>query len=283
MISYYRCTEVSQELLFEAFHSGFSDYMIKFNLTKEMFFYRFFGAEGNALQHSFIAVDDNKGIGLILGGIKEYEGCKTLRCGALAVHPSYRRKKIGDHLFGMHKEEGSIHDCKQLFLEVIQGNDKAIAFYSKLGYEKVYDLSYFSMENLSNLAKYSLSGTDMKKIGIHEFEAIAGQSRDIHINWQNDLDYLKAAKDVVYYGAYVEERLIGSLAFQANGKVSYLRVEQDYRRRGLASALLKRACDENNIRKISLSFPNNSLLYGFVKHSGFTKDPVTQYEMYYIL
>lgn len=283
MISYYRCTEVSEDLIFEAFNNGFSDYMIKLNLPKEAFFNRFFGAEGNSLQYSFVAADENKGVGLILGGIKEYEGFKTLRCGTLAVHPDYRGNKISYKLFELHKEEGIINGCKQLFLEVIKGNDRAISFYSKLGYEKVYDIFYFYMEDLSMLTEYSLVDAKIRKIDIKDIEEIAGRSKDIHINWQNDIDYLKATENMIYYGSYNQNQLIGSLGMQPNGKVSFLWTDRAFRGKGIASTLLKIACDHNKIKRINLSFPNNSLLYGFAKHIGFKKDTIAQYEMYLTL
>lgn len=33
MITYRRCTETNEDAIFEAFQTGFSDYMVKFELT----------------------------------------------------------------------------------------------------------------------------------------------------------------------------------------------------------------------------------------------------------
>ena len=52
--------------------------------------YNVFGSEGNLLEHSFLALEEGKPVGVILGGIKDYESIKTMRCGTLAVHPNYR-------------------------------------------------------------------------------------------------------------------------------------------------------------------------------------------------
>lgn len=145
MIQYKRCSEVSIDLVYEAFKDGFSDYIIKMEVSIEDFIKRFFGPEGNSLKHSFLALDGNKSVGVILGGIKDYEKIKTMRCGTLAVHPNYRGIGVSQKLFELHKEEALQNECKQLFLEVIVGNDRAIHFYTKLGYEKVYDLSYLSL------------------------------------------------------------------------------------------------------------------------------------------
>ncbi|PFP84220.1 GNAT family N-acetyltransferase, partial [Bacillus cereus] len=151
MIQYKRCSEVSIDLVYEAFKDGFSDYIIKMDVSKEDFIKRFFGPEGNSLEHSFLALDGDKCVGVILGGIKVYESIKTMRCGTLAVHPEFRGIGVSQKLFELHKEEATQNKCKQLFLEVIVGNDRAIQFYKKLGYEKVYDLSYYNLNDLTEI------------------------------------------------------------------------------------------------------------------------------------
>ncbi|PGZ06934.1 GNAT family N-acetyltransferase, partial [Bacillus cereus] len=151
MIQYKRCSEVSIDLVYKAFKDGFSDYIIKMEVSKEDFIKRFFGAEGNSLEHSFLALDGEKSVGLILGGIKVYETINTMRCGTLAVHPEYRGIGVSQKLFELHKEEAIQNGCKQLFLEVIVGNDRAINFYNKLGYEKVYDLSYYNLNDFTKI------------------------------------------------------------------------------------------------------------------------------------
>ncbi|MDZ5610601.1 GNAT family N-acetyltransferase, partial [Bacillus pseudomycoides] len=129
MIHYKKCSEVNTDFVYEAFRDGFSDYMIKMEISKEDFIKRFFGSEGNKLEHSHLALDENKPIGVILGGIKDYESIKTMRCGALAVHLDFRGTGVSQKLFELHKEEAIKNGCQQLFLEVIVGNDRAIQFY----------------------------------------------------------------------------------------------------------------------------------------------------------
>ncbi len=70
--------------MYEAFRDGFSDYIIKMEVSKGDFIKRFFGLEGNSLEHSFLALDGDKPVGVILGGIKDYENIKTMRCGIIS-------------------------------------------------------------------------------------------------------------------------------------------------------------------------------------------------------
>jgi ribosomal protein S18 acetylase RimI-like enzyme len=76
-------------------------------------------------------------------------------CGTLAISPDYRGSGISQKLFELHKTEAKKHGCKQLFLEVIVGNERAIHFYKKMGYEKIFDIVYFSNDDLSKLKSVS--------------------------------------------------------------------------------------------------------------------------------
>ncbi|WP_291562483.1 MULTISPECIES: GNAT family N-acetyltransferase [unclassified Clostridium] len=283
MVTYKRCSEVDINSVYEAFQIGFSDYIIKINMSKDDFITRFLGPEGNCLEHSFVALDENKAVGVILGGIKVYEGIKTIRCGTLGIHPEYRGKGISNRLFELHKEEGIKNECKQLFLEVIVGNDRAVNFYKKLGYEKIYDLSYYSFDDTSKLKKYDITNVHIRKIDLSEFEKVIDKAKDIHINWQNDMDYVKKCDNTFYYGSYYGDELVGSLCISSNGKLSFLWIKSEFRGKGIATSLLNKACEELAISKIAVAFPNNNLLQGFLKHMNFKKDNINQYEMYLTL
>ncbi|HEK9102585.1 TPA: GNAT family N-acetyltransferase [Bacillus pseudomycoides] len=282
MIQYKKCSEVNIDFVYEAFRDGFSDYLIKMEVSKEDFIKRFFGPEGNKLEHSHIALDENKPVGVILGGIKNYESIQTMRCGTLAVHPDFRGTGISHKLFELHKEEAIKNGCQQLFLEVIVGNDRAIQFYKKLGYEKVSDLSYYNLKELSNLTSQTLQNVEIKQTKFSEFQNGIQKWLNFHINWQNDIDYIEKTENT-YYGAYINNDLKGCICTSANGKISCLFVDKEYRGVGIATSLLQTVSKELQLSSLSIGFPNNGLLEGFVKKCGFEKSSLAQYEMYYTL
>ncbi|MFT4143610.1 MAG: GNAT family N-acetyltransferase, partial [Mobilitalea sp.] len=244
MITYKKCTEVSEDKIFEAFEIGFSDYMIQLNMSKDFFMDRFFGAEGNAFEYSFIALDEDKAVGLILGGIKVYEGIKTLRCGALCILPEYRGTQVSKRLFEFHKEVAIEACCKQMFLEVIAGNDRAINFYKKTGYEKVYNMEYYSHNNPAELKGKVLNDLKIEIISMDTLRCFRQELQDIHINWQNDLDYISQVSGYVHYGVFKEERLLGGLSIHSKGKVSFLWIDSKYRHRGIARSLIYHAVSD---------------------------------------
>ncbi|WP_353094769.1 GNAT family N-acetyltransferase [Tissierella praeacuta] len=280
MIIYEYCNNVELEKVYDAFQMGFSDYIVKFQISKEDFIKRFFGPEGNQLENSFIALDEGSPIGLILGGIKEYEGMRTMRCGSLCVHPDYRGKGISKSLFQLHRKAAVSNKCKQMFLEVIVGNDRAIKFYSKLGYEKVYDIKYYSNKNIDELHEGADESIDIEEITFDTILNLSEAIRDIHINWQNDFDYMKKLEGLIYYGVYEENKLIGAMSISKNGKILFIWVSPQYRQRGIGRSFILKAVKDLNLKNITISFPNNANIEGFVKRMNFQKDNISQYEMY---
>ena len=60
-------------------------------------------------------------------------------------------------------------------------------------------------------------------------------------------------------------------------------MENALRHNGIGTNLIVKAAKELNLSKITIGFPNNSSIQGFIKHIGFKKDDISQYEMYYTL
>jgi ribosomal protein S18 acetylase RimI-like enzyme len=283
MLIYKNCSETELDRIYEAFKIGFSDYIIKLEMSKEDFIKRFFGPEGNSLDYSFIAMDDDRPVGVILGGLKIYEGIKTLRCGTLCINPQYRGKGISKELFELHKLIALNNSCKQLFLEVIVGNDRAIKFYEGLGYEKVYDIKYYSCKDTKMLEREFNTSVSIEKVNFETISSLSFILQDVHINWQNNFDYMSKLKDLSHYGAYEEGRLTAALSISPKGRIFFIWTNPRCRHKGIAKSLIKEAVKNLSLNFLSISFPNNSSLEGFVKHNGFQKDSVSQYEMYLTL
>jgi len=280
MFTYKRCTEVDTDAIYEAFIAGFSDYIIKIEMPKDGFQKHFFGPEGNGYEYSVIAFDDCKPVGLILGGIKVYEGLKTLRCGALCVIPDYRGTEVSHKLFDLHREIALENNCSQMYLEVIAGNERAINFYRKKGYKKVYDLVYYSHSNPSGINTDLPSGFTVKRTDIDTLRSFSREIHGLHINWQNDFDYTSYCNEQIYYGVFKDATMVGGLNIHSAGRINFLWVDPGLRNKGIGKGLISHAVKELNIKKLAISFPGNVSLMGFVNRLGFMKDTISQYEMY---
>jgi ribosomal protein S18 acetylase RimI-like enzyme len=277
MITYKKCSEVDLIYVYEAFQAGFSDYIIKMTIPWEQFYNCFFEREGNQLEYSYIAFDEERPIGIIFSGLKIYEGILTLRCGALCVAPEYRGFGISKALFELHRQVAVNSGCKQLFLEVIVGNDRAIRFYKKLGYEKVYDLQYYTLKKaleITDSGKYEIQELEWTQI----LELTAGLNT--HINWQNDPDYARKVTGIINYGIYQNKLLAGVLTISSSGRIYLLYTKPGFRHQGIATSLLAHASRSLKRESLQFSFPNNAALEGFVKIIGFSRNDIAEYEMY---
>ncbi|MTI48741.1 MAG: GNAT family N-acetyltransferase [Firmicutes bacterium] len=280
MINFKRCTEVSDSKIYEAFNKGYADYIIKIRLTEEQFIKRFLGIECER-KHSFVALDDEKPIGLILGDIQNYNNLKTMRCCGLAVIPEYRGTEVAHKLFDLHKSEAEISNCDQLFLEVIDKNIRAIKFYEKKGYKKVYDLNYYISSDLNSWKKNS-SQFEIKEIEFDILKEKREELSDLHINWQNEFFIIEKLDNIKSYGVYDNNELIAALNIQGNGFINFIWVNKRYRNRGIATSLLQKAVKEMNLKNILTWSTNNMMYQGFLEKRDFNIK-ISQYEMTRVL
>lgn len=279
MISYKRCSEVKYESIYKAFKLGFSDYVVPMNLGIEDFISLFFGSEGNSLKYSFIAFDDEVPIGLVFGGIRMFDGIKTMRCGTLCIGPDYRGKGIADKLMEFHLIEAKLNKCQCAFLEVIKTNGRAVRFYKKIGYSPMNDLKYFSIE-VENLSIKSKEDIILCEVSFDKITEYRNYLKDIHINWQSDIHYFKNSTTHAYLIAKDNNKNAGYIVMSKAGKIEQIYVEHEYRCRGIATNLITTAADKVKTENVSICLPNNSILECFLIKSNFLKKEREQYEMY---
>jgi ribosomal protein S18 acetylase RimI-like enzyme len=280
MINYKACTDVSMSQIFDAFSLGFSDYIIPLKMSQDTFESRFFGPEGNSLNLSFIALDGERPIGLILGGIRFFDGLKTMRCGTLCIGPEYRGIGVSHKLLEMHKSAAINEGCRQLFLEVIKGNDRAIKFYEDCGYRKTYKLKYYS--GIAESIRFSECSApySIKHISFEKIDSFRNSLMDCHINWQSDTPFYAMSTNEAYLAAYEGNKEIAFSAMNQQGKINFLWVDPAYRNQGIGSSMVKKSSNVQNIEKVSICIPNNSSLEGFLRKLNFQKESIEQYEMY---
>lgn len=260
-----RASEVLFEDVYQAFTEGFSDYIIPFKITMDQFKMHFFGPEGNDLKHSFVCYEEGP-VGLVLGGIKEYEGIKTIRCGTMCLVPSARGKGYARELLLKHLQEGKKNNCKQAFLECIEGNTKALEFYQFMGYTIANRLKYYSLEKALDLVPLGKKST---------LAEARNMSYDYHINWQNDWDYLEyiQAEVFIYQSSYI---------ICKDNRIYQLYICKEDRHRGIGKGLIMKA-NKDQSKPLKISFPSVGNFENYLKYIGFSEDSIRQVEMYKLL
>ncbi len=291
------CMETDDRQIFEAFKLGFSDYSIKFDMEIEFFIERFFNLEGNQRAHSYVAFDEEKPIGVVLGGINHYDGLKTLRCGALAIAPDYRGKGVSQALMLEHETVAKTEECSQMMLEVLGDNHRGIHFYEKLGYLKTYILYYYALsrttflekrESMSLIKQNQLKSystySQPKIIKNDDLSEIKTYMNDIHINWQNDFHYIEKLGNTFIYGIYQgsehnPRNLVSFVIINDQGKIYKVFTHPKHRGNSLGKSLLDHIFTEHRLEKLVYSTPGNSSIATFLHACGFKRESLYQYEM----
>lgn len=276
MYYYVNCKELEDEVIYEAFQAGFIDYMIQIEMTVEQFVHHFFNQEGNERELSFVAFNDEKPVGVILGGVKENETFKTLRCGAMSVIPEERGTGVAQALMRLHKTQAKELGFKQLFLEVIASNERGNGFYKKEGYETVGNI-YYKKWDLKNTKLTMNTEFDVKEVDYDELKALRALDQS-HLPWQGSFEYFKKLP-CKYYCVYSDDELIGGLAL-TDKSLFYGWVKPTFRRKGAFSLMIMKAMETMEIKELRVSYTNNPLLHSFTKKFKMTTDPISQNEMY---
>ena len=122
------------------------------------------------------------------------------------------------------------------------------------------------------------SAIEVTPVGLEEIKA--SLNPEIHVNWQNTLEYVERLSTVYCYGVRDGDGLAAYLCVNKQGRVFQLWVEPSKRHCGIGSSLVAHAVKELCLSKVTVSMPNNASLEGFVRKLGFTADAIAQYEMY---
>mgnify|MGYP000897600217 CR=1 FL=1 len=273
------CMEVEDQDIFNAFKLGFSDYVIPFNMDLHTFITRFFHIEGNHRQYSFIAFDDTHPVGIVLGGINEYDGIKTMRCGALSIAPDYRGKGVSQELMRAHESIAATEGCRLLMLEVLCENNRAIHFYEKLGYCLTYNLFYYTLfkNDLAVASKHCKAYSQPLNVSVDDLIMLKESMIDMHINWQNDFHYIDKIVSMTYYGIYKEaslspKDLIAFAAVDDHGKIYRIYTHPKHRGKHLGKTLIHHIFENHSFESVTFSAPASSSISAFLYSVGFNNE-----------
>ena len=78
----------------------------------------------------FVAVDGEAVVGTLMAGYDGHRGWIY----SLAVSPAHRRKGIGSRLVSHAEDALTAKGCLKINLQILEGNERVVEFYSSLGY-----------------------------------------------------------------------------------------------------------------------------------------------------
>ncbi|HPJ90274.1 MAG TPA: GNAT family N-acetyltransferase [Thermotogota bacterium] len=270
------------EQVWSAFNDAFSDYEVPIQMPLEKFISvgKRRGADYNI---SLGAYDDTRLSGFVVNAGGDWQGKKTIYDCFTGVVKDYQRKGIATQMLEASCARSKTLGFENYLLEVIQSNTKAYELYLSKGFEVVRSFDVYRCE----VEKLVLSDKAEKSFKIRKMDNADWETfrtfRDITPSWQNSDDSVQRTQaDFEIFCAFDKAECIGYLILESEtGDIPQIAIHKDYRRKGIASALIKTAA-ESRKAGYRLSFLNIDSAY--VPYGDFLKNigaglVVRQYEM----
>ena len=269
------------EQVFAAFENAFADYAIKFDKTevRSMLKRRGFNPE-----LSFAAFDEQERIvAFTFNGTGMHAGIPTAYDTGTGTVKEFRGQGLAQEIFQYSVPVLKKAGIRQYLLEVLQDNAPAIAVYSKLGFNITREFKCFRRNATDLQLQYNLQ---LDNVDIHPVstDVIASATRfcDFMPSWQNSLDSInRAGSDLMHFGAFCNRQLAGYCVFDPlTGDLTQIAVDPDYRRKGIATALLNHMLQRNraSIIKVLNIDASCSGMSAFIERCGITAAS-NQFEM----
>ena len=268
------------DAIHKAFIHGFSDYIIKFELTPRQF-QNHITLNAVDLNRSAGCFAGESPIGLSLNGFGEWDGKSTVYDAGTAVLPDYRRKGVSRAMFQWMVPQFRDEGFQQFLLEVISQNKPALRLYEKLGFERTRELLLLEAETLTGIDRQAPDGIEIREIHRHEnipFESFW----DGLPSWQNSLEAVQRSVNLKrLFGAFEGDTCVGYIVFSAGlGRLAQLAVNRAHRRNGIGTSLLREMQKDAGEQKLQVINLDESMTESvvFFQNRGFAK-LLGQFEM----
>jgi ribosomal protein S18 acetylase RimI-like enzyme len=218
---------------------------------------------------------------LSLNGFGAWEGKPTVYDAGTTVIPEYRRRGLSRAMFDWMIPMFSGEGFEQFLLEVITHNGPAVRLYEQLGFQTTRELLLMEAEPTIDLEHAPPPDVEIREI--HRHEAIPFESFwEGKPSWQNSVAAIERSVQMKrLFGAFVDEKCVGYIVFSAGvGRLAQLAVHRDYRRRGIATRLLREMQLDAPGQKLHVINLDDAMTESVIyfRNRGFTK-VLAQYEM----
>ena len=259
------------------FNEAFSDYFMKFSATESYLQQRWKGA-GIDFALSAGVMDEDKLVGFIVNGIRDWNGLKTAFNSGTGVIPTHRGNKLTEKMYQFLEPKFIENGIQSLALEVIQENIKAIHVYEKVGLKIKRGFHCFGGEIKIDSPKLT-QDLIIKEIKNPEWGSFKSYY-DFEPAWENNNVAVKTCEELYsFLGVEKNNKLIAfAIVKNENGTIPQFGVHPEFRNQGVGKFLfshistLHSSIRSNNIDASALS------VLKFLETIGL-KNTVNQYEM----
>lgn len=181
----------------EAWNKGFADYYSNAQMPVGAFTSRL-GLYELAPEFSFVAYAEGEPVGLILNGIKEFQGQKWAWNGGTSVAASHRRSGVGKELMSATLDLYTREGVDMASLEAFRVNERAIQLYKNYGYQTVDHLLFLekreALDNtgfiVGDMGQYTIQRgipQDVSRLAFYKY----------HAPWQVRWEFISAGESVL--------------------------------------------------------------------------------------
>lgn len=262
--------------ILDCFNEAFSDYLIPTHISLPQIENKIL-SENIFLEHS-IGVFDKRLVGFILHGYDVLNDRKTLYNAGTGVIPEYRGQRLTEKMYSFGLSRFKAAGIKDIVLEVITENHRAIKVYKRIGFDIKRTLNCYKGEiNVSDKpAKYT----------VHRIESCnCDELKDfwnVEPTWQNSIrTIIRNQENQEMWGVYENENLISYLIYSPDRKrVPLFAVKPTYRRQGLASALFSHVAEKHDAGFTIVNLDSKDIATDNFLRSIGLHNFLMQYEMY---
>lgn len=252
--------------LFRGFEKAFADYEIHFEKEEVRSMLK---RRGYNPALSFAAVDNGEIVAFTLNGIGTFNGVSTAYDTGTGTVKEYRGQglagKIFEYSIPFLKEAG----IRQYLLEVLQKNRRAISVYRRMNFEVTRKFDCFR-QNLKLISLRKVNAEcSIKQVDTAALR-LTQNFCDFTPSWQNSIDSIeRGVSGLTCLGAFIDGKMAGYCVVDVHtGDLAQIAVKSEYRRKGIASRLLREAVERMEtdfIKVLNISSDNRTLLT-FLEH-----------------
>ncbi|HUW92330.1 MAG TPA: GNAT family N-acetyltransferase [Bacteroidales bacterium] len=259
--------KMSFDSLFDVFNEAFRDYEMQLNKDE---LHTLLIRRGFVPELSFGAFIEDKMVAFTFNGIGLFNSLKTAYDTGTGTVKDYRGKGLATRIFTHSIPFLKKAGVSQYLLEVLQHNTPAVNVYQKIGFNVSREFNYFVQRNeaVKLKGKCIIPDFHIKPVDLSWHEDMT-ECWDFMPSWQNSFEAIaRNPEGFIMEGAFLKQKFAGYCIFDPeSGDIAQLAVNQNYRRKGIASALLGQALKSNlhnNIKAINTQVDCESLT-GFLE------------------
>lgn len=243
---------ISFQQIWEAFREAFKDYEMQLDAIGLKTMLR---RRGFVPDLSFGAFNGNDIVSFTLNGIGQYNKQNTAYDTGTGTIKAFRGQGLATDIFKHSIPYLKQSGVSQYLLEVLQHNNAAVSVYKKQGFKLVREFKYFVQDtaNLTLPEESPATPLLLKPIELSWKDSMA-DCRDFQPSWQNSFDAMnRIPEDFVMRGVFDGSRMAAYFILEPqSGDIAQLAVHPAYRRKGIATQMMKALLLLNRAKSIKL-------------------------------